>query len=99
MYMRTARCSSKLGTQGEISVKTNVYTSLPSKATAQIGTNVRVRAFNVGLLAESQFAFERSVVFLGPRAKLGFAHLMPDCWLEVSLHPEGPWFSSVLEQS
>jgi hypothetical protein len=33
---------------------------------------------------------------------------MPDCWLEVSLHPEGPvtgqldqgfpWFSSILEQ-
>jgi hypothetical protein len=21
---------------------------------------------------------------------LGFAYLMPDCWLEVSLHPEGP---------
>jgi hypothetical protein len=21
---------------------------------------------------------------------LGFADLMPDCWLEVSLHPEGP---------
>jgi hypothetical protein len=39
---------------------------------------------------------------------LGFAYLMPDCWLEVSLHPEGPatdqldqgfpWFSSMLEQ-
>jgi hypothetical protein len=39
---------------------------------------------------------------------LGFAYLMPDYWLEVSLHPEGPatghldqgflWFSSVLEQ-
>jgi hypothetical protein len=21
---------------------------------------------------------------------LGLADLMPDCWLEVSLHPEGP---------
>jgi hypothetical protein len=21
---------------------------------------------------------------------LGLAYLMPDCWLEVSLHPEGP---------
>jgi hypothetical protein len=40
---------------------------------------------------------------------LGFAYLMPDCWLEVSLHPEGPttgqfdegfpWFSSVQEQN
>jgi hypothetical protein len=39
---------------------------------------------------------------------LGFVYLMLDCWLEVSLHPEGhatgqlnqvfPWFSSVLEQ-
>jgi hypothetical protein len=39
---------------------------------------------------------------------LGFACLMPDCWLEVSLHPEGPatghldqgflWFSSILQQ-
>jgi hypothetical protein len=39
---------------------------------------------------------------------LGLAHLMPDCWLEVSLHPEGPatgqldqdfpWFSLVPEQ-
>jgi hypothetical protein len=39
---------------------------------------------------------------------LGFTDLMPDCWLEVSLHPEGPatgqldqgfpWFSLVLEQ-
>jgi hypothetical protein len=39
---------------------------------------------------------------------LGFAYLMPDCWLEVSLHPDGPatgqlnqgfpWFSSVLDQ-
>jgi hypothetical protein len=50
----------------------------PNKATAQIGTNVRVRVFNVGLLAGSQFVFGRScdwptlsmfsVVFLGPRA-------------------------------
>jgi hypothetical protein len=39
---------------------------------------------------------------------LGFANLKPDCWLEVSLHPEGPstsqldegfpWFSLVPEQ-
>jgi hypothetical protein len=39
---------------------------------------------------------------------LGFADLMPDCWLEVGLHPEGPaagqldqgfpWFSLVPEQ-
>jgi hypothetical protein len=39
---------------------------------------------------------------------LGFPELMPDCWIEVSLHPEGPatsqldqgfpWFSLVPEQ-
>jgi hypothetical protein len=39
---------------------------------------------------------------------LGFAYLMPDYWLEVSWHPEGPtigqidqslsWFYSVLEK-
>jgi hypothetical protein len=48
------------------------------KKTAQIGTSVRARIFNAGLLARSQFAFGRScdrqtrskfsVVFLGPRA-------------------------------
>jgi hypothetical protein len=48
------------------------------KATAQIGTNVRARAFNAGLLARSQFASGKScdrltrsrfsVVFLGPGA-------------------------------
>jgi hypothetical protein len=52
--------------------------------TAQIGTSVRVRVFNAGLLARSQFASERScdlpsrsrfsVVFLGPRAN---AELVP----------------------
>jgi hypothetical protein len=40
---------------------------------------------------------------------LGLAYLMPDFWLEVSLHPEDPttaqtdqgfpWFSSVLEHT
>jgi hypothetical protein len=39
---------------------------------------------------------------------LGFPYLMPDCWLKVSLHPEGPatgqldqgfpWFPLVPEQ-
>jgi hypothetical protein len=51
---------------------------------SQIGTNVRIRVFNAGLLARSQFASGRScnrptrskfsVVFLGPRAK---AQLVP----------------------
>jgi hypothetical protein len=49
-----------------------------TKAASQIGTNVRARVFNAGLLASSQFASARScdrqtrsrfsVVFLGPRA-------------------------------
>jgi hypothetical protein len=49
-----------------------------NKAASQIGTNVRARVFNAGLLTSSQFASERScdrptrlrfsVVFLGPRA-------------------------------
>jgi hypothetical protein len=52
--------------------------------TAQIGTNVRARGFNAGLLARSQYASGRScdrptrskfsVVFLGPRAN---AELVP----------------------
>jgi hypothetical protein len=50
--------------------------------TAQIGTNVRARGFNAGLLARSQFAsgwscdrptrLRFSVVFLGPRANAEF---------------------------
>jgi hypothetical protein len=48
-----------------------------NKTAAQIGTNVKARVFNAGLLARSQFAFGRPcdgptrsrffVVFLGPR--------------------------------
>jgi hypothetical protein len=59
--------------------------------TAQIGTNVRTRGFNAGLLARSQFASGRScdrptrlrfsVLFLGPRAN---AELVPK--LHVALH-------------
>jgi hypothetical protein len=58
---------------------------------AQIGTNVRVRVFNAGLLARSQFASGRScdrptqsrfaVVFLGLRAN---AELVPK--FHVALH-------------
>jgi hypothetical protein len=54
------------------------------KKTAHVGTNVRTRVLNVGLLARSQFASGRScdrpnrsrfsVVFLGPRAN---AELVP----------------------
>jgi hypothetical protein len=62
-----------------------------NKAAAQIGTNVRVRGFNAGLLARSQFASGRScdrptrsrflVVFLGPRKN---AELVPK--FHVALH-------------
>jgi hypothetical protein len=58
---------------------------------AQIGISVRVRVFNAGLLARSQFASGRScdqptrsrfsVVFLGPRAN---AELVPK--FDVALH-------------
>jgi hypothetical protein len=61
------------------------------KTTSQIGTNVRVRGFNAGLLARSQFASGRScdwsirsrfpMVFLGPRAN---AKLVPK--FHVALH-------------
>jgi hypothetical protein len=57
----------------------------------RLGTNVRVRGFNAGLLARSQFASWRScdrptrsrfsVVFLGPRAN---AELVPK--FHVALH-------------
>jgi hypothetical protein len=57
----------------------------------RVGTNVRVRGLNAGLLARSQFAFGRScdrptrsrfsVVFLGPRAN---AELVPK--VHVALH-------------
>jgi hypothetical protein len=61
--------------------KNNLYKFFKEKKeekTAQIGTNVRIRVFNAGLLARNQFAPGRScdrptrsrftVVFLGPRA-------------------------------
>jgi hypothetical protein len=61
------------------------------KKTAQIGTNVRARVFNAGLLARSQFASGRScdrptrsrfsVVFLGHRAN---AELVPK--FHVAVH-------------
>jgi hypothetical protein len=62
-----------------------------NKATSQIGTNVRARVFNAGLLARSQFASGRScdrptrsrlsVAFLGPRAS---TELVPK--FHVALH-------------
>jgi hypothetical protein len=55
---------------------------MKEKETAQIGTNVRARVFNAGLLARSQFASRRSydrstrsrfsMVILGPRANAEF---------------------------
>jgi hypothetical protein len=66
-----------------------------NKATAQIGTNVRARGFNAGLLARSQFASGRScdrptrsrfpVVFLVPRAN---TELVPK--FLVALHASYP---------
>jgi hypothetical protein len=64
----------------------NTYVNffLSNKATAQIGTDVRVRVRNAGLMARSQFASGRScdgptpsrlsVVLFGPRAN---ADLVP----------------------
>jgi hypothetical protein len=70
------------------------------KKTAQIGTNVRARVFNAGLLARSQFAFGRScdrpararfsMVFLGRRAN---AELVPK--FHVPLHASHAAFPMV----
>jgi hypothetical protein len=72
-------------------LSTKLVNVLDNKATAQIGTNVRARGFNAGLLARSQFESGRScdrptrlrfsVVFLGPRAN---AELVPKFY--VALH-------------
>jgi hypothetical protein len=61
-----------------------------TKETAQIGTNVRARGVNAGLLARSQFASGRScdrltrprfsVIFLGRRAN---AELVPKFHVEL----------------
>jgi hypothetical protein len=40
--------------------KNNLWEKEEKEATAQIGTNVRARVFNAGLLARSQFASGRS---------------------------------------
>jgi hypothetical protein len=77
-----------------IIVKTNLLKKKMKQnknATAHTGTNVRVRGFNAGLLARSQFASGKScgrptrsmfsVVFLGPRAN---AELVPK--FHVALH-------------
>jgi hypothetical protein len=55
-----------------------MFSKKGKKKTAHIGANVRIRVFDAGLLARSQFASGRScdrptrsrfsVVFLGPRA-------------------------------
>jgi hypothetical protein len=59
-------------------------TKRKEKRTSPIGTNVKARVFNVGLLAKSQFASGRScdqptrsrfsVVFVGPRANAELIH-------------------------
>jgi hypothetical protein len=69
------------------------------KATAQRETDIRVRVFNTGLLAKSQFASGRScdrptrlrfsVVFLGPRAN---AELVPK--FHVASHAALPTVTS-----
>jgi hypothetical protein len=63
---------------------------ISNKATAQIGTNVRARGVNAGLLASSQFASGRScdrptrlmfsVAFLGLRAN---AELVPKFYVAL----------------
>jgi hypothetical protein len=70
------------------------------KATAEIGTNVRARRFNAGLLARSQFASGSScdrptrsrfsVAFLGPRTN---AELVPK--FHVALHASHATFPMV----
>jgi hypothetical protein len=70
---------------------------------AQIGTGVRARVFNAGLLARSQFASERScdrptrarfsVVFLGPRAN---AELVPK--FHVTLYASHAAFPMITQQ-
>jgi hypothetical protein len=77
-----------------IIVKNNLLKKRKNRKETQqhrVGTNVRVRGFNAGLMARSQFAFGRScdrptrsrfsVAFLGPRAN---AELVPK--FHVALH-------------
>jgi hypothetical protein len=69
----------------------NKFLNFFKQSNSHIGTDVRVRAFNAGLLARSQFASGRSydrptrsrfsVVFLAPRAN---AKLVPK--FHVALH-------------
>jgi hypothetical protein len=77
----------------QILVKSNLLRKKQKRKPQQhrLGTNVRVRGFNAGLLARSQFASGRScewptrsrfsVVFLGPRAN---AELAPK--FHIALH-------------
>jgi hypothetical protein len=83
----TVWCLSKLYVHKSICKKK----TCEKKARAQIGTNVRTRVFNAGLLARNHFASRRSydhstrsrfsVVFLGPRANAG---LVPK--FQIALH-------------
>jgi hypothetical protein len=86
----TVCCSSKLYAHKNV-CKPKLENVFDIKAAALIGTNVRARGFNAGLLARSQFASGKScdrptrlrfsVVFLGPRAN---AELVPK--FHVALH-------------
>jgi hypothetical protein len=80
----TVWCLSKSYAHNNNLKKKLVKKEKKKKTTAQIGTNVRARGFNAGLLARNQFASGRScdrptrlrfsVVFLGPREN---AELVP----------------------
>jgi hypothetical protein len=85
-YAHNNKCKKLVKKEEKVKEKTK-----KENTTAQIGTNVRARGFNVGLLARGQFAPGRScdrptrssfsVVFLGLRAN---AELVPK--FHIALH-------------
>jgi hypothetical protein len=99
----TVWCLSKLYRHKNISKKQlvgKIGKKKKERKAAQIGTNVRARVFNAGLLARIQFALGRScnrpnrsriyVVFLGPRANV---ELVPK--FHVTLHASHAAFPMV----
>jgi hypothetical protein len=73
-----------------------------NKATAQIGTNIKVHVFNAGLLARSQFVSGRScdrptrsrfsMVFFTPGANAELVHRIPPCTAYFTCTPPtGNW--------